>query len=158
MGQGPGTDNTSIISAAVFKLEVPGLSDAINFAELVGISSEVENSEYMASGATGAIFSRHFGRTKPPTVTLKRGLDLNGDLWIWHQQVRMLSQTAYKDATLKLYGPGDDIGGAGRLTYVLINSWPAKVEVSGAKAGATDIVYQTVTLMCDEIIDPNAKI
>jgi phage tail-like protein len=157
MGQAAGADNTTIISAAVFKLEVPGLNP-INFAELVGISSEVENSEYMASGTTGPVFSRHFGRTKPPTVVLKRGLDLNGDLWLWHQQVRNLSPQAYKLATLKLYGPGDDISGAGRLTYVMTNAWPSKIEVGGVKAGATEIVYQTVTLMCDEIIDPNAKI
>lgn len=157
MPQMAGEENNTILSAAIFKLEVPGMNP-INFAELVGITSEVENSEYMASGPTGAIFTRHFGRTKPPTVTLKRGLDLNGDLWLWHQQVRSLMATAYKTATLKLYGPGDDASGAGRLTYVLQNAWPSKIEVGGVKAGATDIVYQTVTLMCDEILDPNAAL
>ncbi|KWV30348.1 phage tail protein [Micromonospora rifamycinica] len=149
--------NTQIISAAVFRLEVPGMS-AINFAELVGISSEVENAEYMAAGTTGPIFSRHFGRTKPPTVTLKRGLDLNGDLWLWHQKVRNLMYDAYRDCALKLYGPGDDLNGDARLTYMMTNAWPSRVEVSGVKAGATDIVYQTVTLMCDDLFDFNARI
>ncbi|MEV6601450.1 phage tail protein [Actinoplanes sp. NPDC051346] len=158
-GQGTqdGKKSTEIISAAVFRLEVIGM-EPINFAELVGISSEVENAEYMAAGSTGAVFSRHFGRTKPPTITLKRGLDLNGELWLWHQKVRNLMYDAYKDAALKLYGPGDDLNGAARVTYMMSNAWPSKVEVSGVKAGATDIVYQTVTLMCDDLFDANAKI
>jgi phage tail-like protein len=158
-GQGssqPG-DATAIISAAVFRLEVLGM-EPINFAELVGISSEVENAEYMAAGTTGAIFSRHFGRAKPPTATLKRGLDQNGQLWLWHQMARGQLSAAYKNADLKLYGPGDDLNSPARLTYTLFNAWPSRVEVSGVKAGATEIVYQTVTLMCDDVLDLNARL
>lgn len=152
----PGSKNVEIISAAVFRLVAKGVT--VDFAELVGISSEVENSEYMAAGATGAVFSRHFGRSKPPSVTLKRGLDLNAELWLWHTQVRNMDPAAYRDSTLQLYGPGDDIkSGKARVSYTLSNAWPSKLELSGVKAGATDIVFQTVTLVCDEITDHNAK-
>ena len=41
------------------------------------------------------------------------------------------------------------------MTYGLINAWPSKLEVSGAKAGGTELIYQTLTLQCEDLIDPN---
>jgi hypothetical protein len=46
--------------------------------------------------------------------------------------------------------------GIGRMTYGLVNAWPSKVEISGVKAGATEMIYQSFTLQCEDLIDPNA--
>jgi hypothetical protein len=51
-----------------------------------------------------------------------------------------------------LYGAGDDPGGAAKMTYMLVNAFPTKVDIAGMKAGGTEVVLQTVTLQCDEII------
>jgi hypothetical protein len=42
------------------------------------------------------------------------------------------------------------------MTYMLMNALPTKVEISGVKAGASEVMVQTVTLQCDDLIDPNA--
>ena len=38
------------------------------------------------------------------------------------------------------------------LTYILENAWPSKLEVSGMKAGASELVTETVVLFCDQIL------
>jgi hypothetical protein len=62
----------------------------------------------------------------------------------------------YCDCFLYLYGPGDDPHGVGRAVYMLHRAFPSKVEVAGVKSGASEVVFQTVTLQCDEFIDPTA--
>lgn len=148
-----------LLTSAIFKVEAEGKS--VSFSELTGIVSEVEQSEYMEAGAVGALFSRHFGKTKPPTVTLKRAMRTGEDntwVWAWHQLARAGTAVGgYKDCVLKLYAPGDAPDGPGSMSYMLVNAWPAKVEIAGMKAGSTEVVIQTLTLMCDEIFDPNAS-
>ena len=41
------------------------------------------------SQSSGVIHSRQFGKTKPPTITLKHGLGPNDNpfFWIWHKQL-----------------------------------------------------------------------
>jgi phage tail-like protein len=113
----------------------------------------------MEAGPVGSIFSRHPGRTKPPTVTLKRAMRMGLSttwIWTWHKLARMSAPGMHRDCTLMVYGGGDDPDGIGRMTYILINAFPAKVELSGLKAGATEIVFQTVVLQCDDIVDTAA--
>lgn len=149
-------DKETILSSAVFRLAtVEGTAD---FAELGGITSEVENTEYMDSGPFGAIFARYAGRAKPPTITLKRAMRTGPStlwIWSWHQSARQALPTMRRQAFLTFYGPGDDPTGVGRMTYSLVNAWPAKVEISGVKAGSSEVIYQTVTLQCDDLLDPN---
>jgi phage tail-like protein len=147
----------SMLSAALFRIwTVEGSAD---FSELGGITSEVEQTEYMEAGPVGALFSRHAGRSKPPTIVLKRAMRSGPSttwIWTWHQSARHSLPTMYRDCSLTLFGPGDDPSGPGRMTYMLMNALPTKVEISGVKAGASEVMVQTVTLQCDDLIDPNA--
>jgi hypothetical protein len=43
--------------------------------------------------------------------------------------------------------------GGASVTYGLMGAWPSKLELSGVKAGGTEMVIQTVTLQCDELVD-----
>ena len=54
---------------------------------------------------------------------------------------------AAQDCSLSL----QDAGGKTQLTYKLTNAWPAKYEVSGLKAGQSELVYETVEIVCDMI-------
>lgn len=150
------TDRGVLFSSVVFRIwTVQGSAD---FAELGAITSEVEQNEYMETGPVGAIFSRHAGRSKPPTVTLRRGLRTGAStawIWSWHQAARNSLPLMWRDCHLTLYRPGDDLSGTGGATYLLMNAFPVKVEISGVKAGGTEIVYQSLTLQCDDLIDPN---
>jgi phage tail-like protein len=147
----------ALLTSPVFRLwTVEGTAD---FSELGGISSEVEQTEYMEAGPVGALFSRHPGRSKPPTVTLKRAMRTDvSNLWIWtwHQSARQSMPTMYRDCSLTVYAGGDDLTGPGRITYLLMNAMPTKLEMAGMKSGATEVVIETLTLQCDELLDPNA--
>ena len=149
----------AILSSAVFRLAtVEGTAD---FAELGAVTSEVEQTEYMDSGPFGSMFGRHSGRAKPPTVVLKRAMRTGAStlwIWSWHAQARASLPTMRRQAFLTFYGAGDDLTGIGRMTYGLINAWPSKMELSGSKAGATELVFQTLTIQCDDLIDPNADL
>lgn len=146
----------SLVTSAVFRLWcVEGTAD---FSELGGITSEVEHTEYMEAGPIGAMFSRHPGRSKPPVITLKRAMRTgvsNAWLWTWHQSARQSLPTMYRDCSLTIFGPEDDPSGTGRMTYLLMNAMPTKLEMTGMKTGATEVIVQTLTLQCDELVDPN---
>ena len=147
----------NVLSSAFFRIAtVQGSAD---FSDLAGITSELEQTEYMEAGPIGALFSRHPGRTKPPTVVLKRGMTNGfGTMWIWtwHKMARMSMPTGQRDCALMLYGPNDDPAGPGSLTYMLMNAFPTKMELAGMKLGGTEVVMQTLTLQCEDIFDPNA--
>lgn len=146
-----------ILTSAFFRIQT--MEGSADFSDLAGITSEVEQTEYMETGPLGALFSRHPGRSKPPTVVLKRGMKTGmGTLWIWswHKLARMGAVGMLRDTALILYGPQDDPGGVGRMTYMLVNAFPTKLELSGMKMGGTEVIVQTLTLQCDDIFDPNA--
>lgn len=160
MDLGPGRQGTidataraDILTSAVFKIDAEGKSAM--FSELAGISSEVELAEYMEAGPKGPMFGRFIGRAKPPTVSLKRAMSSGPDtqwIWAWHALARTMAVGAYRNTTLSLYGAGSPEDKPTK-SYMLVNAVPTKVEIAGMKAGATEVVIQTVTLQCDEIIE-----
>jgi phage tail-like protein len=141
------------LTSAVFGIETA--QGTAMFSELGGISSEVEQQEYMEAGTTGPMFGRFIGRAKPPTVTLKRAMSTGADttwIWEWHAAARTGSTAAYRHASLKLYGAALGMSKPVK-TYEMVNAFPTKVEIAGMKAGGTEVVMQTVTLQCDEIFE-----
>lgn len=138
------------LTSASFQIEnAAGLA---TFSELTGISSEIETTEYMEAGLKGPTYGKFVGKAKPPTVTLKRAMSTGPDttwIWAWHAQARAAAVTAFQDTTLKLFKAGDNETPV--KSYLLTNAVPTKVEIAGMKAGATEVVLQTVTLQCDNI-------
>lgn len=146
------TKKTGSLTSATFKVTANGKSAV--FSELGGISSEVEQVEYMEAGENGPEYGRFIGKAKPPTVTLKRSMSTGEDttwIWEWHAMARTASPASYRTAELGLYSAGD--AATAVKTYTLVNAFPTKVEIAGMKAGGTEVVIQTVTLMCDEIVE-----
>jgi phage tail-like protein len=146
----------SVVVANRFVIQVTlgqGISTSthgtIAFSELQGITSEVEAAEYHASSMTGVNLSKQFGRTKPATVTLKRGVDMNTLLWDWHQAV--LDGNPNARATSCSLMLQDSLGDT-KATYQLRNAWPSKIDIGGMKAGGSEVVYATATLVCDQIV------
>jgi len=138
------------LMSATFLIKCEG-KEAL-FSELGGISSEVEQTEYMEAGLHGPMFGRFIGKAKPPTVSLKRAMTKDGEstqwIWTWHALARTGSKDAYKDVMLELYGAGNP---EAVRKYALTNAIPTKVELGGMKAGGTEVVLQTLTMMCDAI-------
>jgi phage tail-like protein len=146
------TNTSTVVAAARFVVQFDGVSGGgggggITFSELAGITSEVEVSEYMSTGRTGVTMSKQFGKIKPATIVLKRGMDQDYTLWKWHQEVLAGMPSARKSCSLML----QDTMGATKATYRLLNAWPSKLEVGGMKAGGSEAVIATVTLTCEQI-------
>jgi phage tail-like protein len=142
----------TFLFSAVFELWSP--RGSAHFAELGGLVSEIEHTEYMETGPFGSFFSRHPGRSKPPSLTLRRTLRTGPSttwLWLWHQQARHMPVGAKADCFLTITSRGGAV-----MTYGLMGAWPSKLELSGVKAGGTEMIIQTVTLQCDELVDTAA--
>ena len=145
---------SQVVSAAHFVIKVEE-QEVASFSELSGINSEVEPQEYISSDSDGNVLhTKQFGKVKPPKVTLKRALDGSKAIWAWHEMVMNGDVTAITTCHLKLLSQAADSGGEPKIkiTYVLENAWPSKVDIAGMKAGASDIIMETVEIVCDSII------
>jgi phage tail-like protein len=137
---------TPVITAARFVINIDTVETS--FSELSGINSEVEPSEYISVDINGNVLhTKQFGKTKPPTVTLKRGVDSSSQMWTWHELALMGSPSARKSATLKL----QDAAGNTFQTYQLEGAWLSKLEIGGLRAGDSAVVVETVQIVCDRI-------
>lgn len=153
-------DFPTIASAPIFvvtgPIQIPngsGLSK-IAFQELGGINSEINIEQYISADSNGIInHTKQFGLVKPPTVTLKRGLDNSLALWHWHQLAVKGDPTARAAyVALEIYGGGvrSIQDGKPLVTYHLLNAWCAKINISSAKVGE-GFLTEDVVIACDEI-------
>jgi phage tail-like protein len=141
------TGSAAPISAARFVISFDGVE--VEFSELTGISSEVEPTEDTPVGTPGTTVSSNlFGKTSPPTVTLRRGVDGSTEIWSWHQAVLEGNPAARKTCTLAL----QNAGGQTLLTFVMENAWLSKVDIAGPQPGESQIVMETDEFVCDSII------
>jgi phage tail-like protein len=135
------------ITAARFSIVIDGYQIA-SFSELVGITTEVEPVELMASSDKEVLLKKLPGKRKPPTLTLKRGKNQSMELWLWHEAVLHGDIiAARKSCSLVMYATD----GTPVARYHLEMAWPSKLEVGALKAGASEVLMETVTLVCEHI-------
>jgi phage tail-like protein len=153
-----------IASAPIFLISAPGLQISpgpsglaisnLAFQELGGINSEIDIEQYVSVDSAGNVLhTKQMGLTKPPTVTLKRGVDSNLALWYWHNMALLGMPNARTNVTLEMYGGGSpSVANIQPLfTYTLVSAWCAKINIAGAQAGQ-GLVTEDVTIACDQIV------
>ena len=135
------------LTAAQFSISVDGYSIG-SFAELVGITTEVEPFDFLDSPDQVVGSRKLLGKSKPPTVVLKRGQTVGTELWSWHEAVVSGNVVAArKDCTLVM----SDAAGRPVARYHLRNAWPSKLEIVTLKAGPAAALFETVTLVCERL-------
>jgi phage tail-like protein len=139
------TDTRDAITAARFVLTTDGYELA-SFSELQGITTEVTPAEYLSS-TDKTVQTKLPGKTKPPTLVLKRGKNSGLELFTWHEAARKGQLSARKNCTLTMYNSA----GEPVAKYYLPNAWPFKLEISALKAGSSEVLYETVHLTADSI-------
>jgi len=154
-GASVATNNAAnLVSANRFVVQIDGSTgtgSSISFSELAGITSEVEPAEYYStSQTTGVNLTKTYGKVKPATITLKRGVDNDQSLWIWHNRVIVGDPTARATCSLLLQNTARET----LARYQLLNAWPSKLDVAGLKAGASEVLIASCTLVCDQILIP----
>lgn len=135
-------------SAPRFSIQTDGVT--IPLTELNGISSHVEKHEYIYNDEKGAtIHTKQFGKTNPPTVSVTTPLDTQtfSKMMAWHEAARSGKVEARKDVTLTFHTPD----GGTQSVYLIEAAWLSKLEVTSAKAGASDTLQVKLTLECDKI-------
>lgn len=163
------TDSITVASAPVFVISAPGLQipspggnlklDNLSFQELGGINSEINIEQYVSVSGGTILHTKQMGLTKPPTVTLKRGVDTDLTLWYWHYMALQGNPNARaQSVVLEMYGGGINSVGNGStggpqplFTFSLTEAWCPKINFSSAKAGE-GFVTVDITIACDEIL------
>jgi phage tail-like protein len=131
------------VTAARYSLIVDG-SEVATFSEFPGLVSGLERSQLELTAGRALKLP---GKRTPPTVTLKRGMSVNTDMWTWHEAALAGDLSARKDADLVMYATD----GKPVARYHLENAWPSKVEIGGLKADSTEVLMETVTIVCEHI-------
>ena len=142
----PGTTQDAI-TAARFSITIDGYEIA-SFSELTGITTSVEVVDYIESSDKEVILKKLPGKRNPPTLVLKRGKNNSMELWTWHEAVLMGDMmAARKSCSLVMY----NVDGKPVARYHLEHAWPAKIEVTALKAGASEVLSEQVTIVCEHI-------
>ena len=146
----------TIISAPRFYFQPSGGGKpAWNFSEMNNITSEVAVQELLYCDADGALqHTKQYGKTVPPSVTLVKPMDNDRGLWAWHMSAQFGNPYARLDCTLSVYSAGSpDIPPQGQpvFQWILDKAWPTRLDVSGMRAGDTQVGTLTVTFACDKI-------
>jgi len=87
------------------------------------------------------------GPTSTGLVVLRRPQGRSTELWAWHEAVIMGNMGARRNAEVVAYnGTGMPVA-----RYRLENAWPAKIEIGALKASASEVIMESVTIVCDHI-------
>ncbi len=79
---------------------------------------------------------------------LKRGKNSSMELWGWHESVLSGNMAAArKSCSLVMY----NVDGKPVARYHLEHAWPSKIEIGALKAGASEVLMETVTMVCEHI-------
>jgi phage tail-like protein len=130
------------IAVSRFSLTSDGTEIAI-FSDLGGISSGIDPSALELAGGTIKLP----GKRVPPSVTLTRGMTNGAELWSWQDAALSGAAGGRKDADLVMYASD----GTPVARYHLQNAWPSKLQIGALKAGASEVLLETVTLVCEHI-------
>lgn len=129
------------LAAARFELTIDGHSMAV-FSELVSISSSVT----LVPPPTGEVIIRHLPVPTPATIVLRRPMTRNIEMAAWHELVILGDvAAARKSFTLTAYNSE----GQAVARYHATDGFPSKLEVSSLKAGASEVLMETVTMTCE---------
>jgi phage tail-like protein len=135
------------LTAARFSITIDGYEIA-SFSELQGITTSVEVVDFVESSDKEIIIKKLPGRKNPPTLVLKRGKNSGMELWSWHEAVLAGNMTAArKSCSLVMY----NVEGKPVARYHLEHAWPSKIEIGALKAGASEVLMETVTMVCEHI-------
>ncbi len=108
-------------------LVVDGVEIA-SFSELQGINTEVS----------------------PVTIVLTRGKSQGPQLMQWREAARRDLDTARKNGSIVLYDLHYDTQfGKPVARYEFTNAWPSKIEIGRLVAGASEVLIESVTIVCE---------
>lgn len=136
------------ITAARFSITVDGYEIA-SFSELQGIRTEIKTVEFIESGDRGLVQMNLPSNPVLAQITLKRAQTNDPQMWTWHEAARFGEMgAARKSCSLVMY----DAAGKPVARYHLENAWPSKIELGALRAGSSEVLTETITIVCDHLM------
>jgi len=137
-------DSQDALAAYNFQVEIDGVTIA-QFKEASGLSTEIkviEHEEVLPGGK--AVIKMIPGPRKWEPIVLKRGKTEDHGWWDWIATVHSGDITgARRNGSIVIF----DYALGEKARYNFINAWPSKVNISGLKAGGTEVIVEEVTLV-----------
>ena len=133
--------------ASRFSITIDGIEIG-QFSELVELTSGLDPSALTLGRdqKRKLTLKKLPGKRTPATVTLKRGLTGGLEMWAWHEAA--LDRVAERrDAALVAFSAS----GEPVMRFALTAAWPSRIEISELKAGASEILIETVTIVATRI-------
>ncbi len=136
------------LTAASFSLTIDGVEIG-QFSELIELTSGLDPSTLtLAPDKEGTFGLKKLpGKRIPPTVTLRRAMNKDLAVSIWHSDAVGSGAAARRNAVLVMR----DAEGRPIARYALKSAWPSRVEISGLKAGSSEVLIESVTLVCENV-------
>lgn len=131
-----------------FLLAVDGIGRFGGFTSVEGLASESDVIEIREGTESGGTTRKLPGDLRTHDLVLARPLTAATDLAQWRATVESGDSAAARaDADLAaLDGHGDVIA-----RYHLENAWPRKLEIGMLRAGSSEVLTETVTIVCEHI-------
>jgi phage tail-like protein len=137
-------EDSSVVS---FGLTAGG-QDIGLFRDLVTMSSGADPATLVNTAGDRNVKTLLPAKRPPDFVVLSHGLTSSTEIQAWHDLVLDGNVAgARKDAVLTLY----DSAHQPVARYHLENAWPSKVELGELESGTTQVVMETVTIVCERI-------
>ncbi|MEA2411615.1 MAG: hypothetical protein QOC77_2176 [Thermoleophilaceae bacterium] len=132
------------IAAFYFKLKLDGQESAGFFEKCTGLPGEHRVVTHPPADEQGESLVQKFpGQFQWSNINLARGVDSNGQLWKWRQQVIDGNlDAARKDGTVDVV----DFEGKPVITYSFVRGWPCKYSAPGVNAGGNDILVEEIEI------------
>jgi phage tail-like protein len=153
---GDARTQSQVISAARFYIEFSHIG-RIAFSELGGITTKVSTQEYIYNDDQGkTVHTKQYGKTEPPTITLKRALDADGNakLMAWHALSRNGDPSARTSGTLVVMDASGNE--SSEITYNIHGGWCSELQITSMKAGEAGVAMIECKITCEEIGVPEA--
>jgi phage tail-like protein len=136
------------LASYTFAIEIDR-TEIAQFSELSGLASEVDVIELKENTLDGKlVIHKAPGAVKPATLTLKRAKNSSTALWDWHQAVMQgkIGDARRNGSVILKSFDGSEVG-----RYNFTNAWPSKVSTGTLKAGATEMLMEEVSIVCEAI-------
>jgi phage tail-like protein len=145
----PTLDEDSLASHR-FYVEIDGTAIG-RFQEVSGLTSEVKVIEQPYNNAQGMhTIKKTPGNYVPATIKLKRGLDINMELYKWHQKIVEHGDVPGARKTGSVVFCGYDSKEVARYNFK--NAWVSKYSGGSGKAGGSEIIAEEVDIITEELV------
>jgi phage tail-like protein len=132
-----------------FYVEVDGTAIG-SFQEVSGLTSEVKVIEHPYNNAKGLhTVKKTPGNYVPATIKLKRGLDLNMELYKWHQKVVQQGDVPGARKSGSVVFCGYDNAEVARYNFK--NAWVSKYTGGSGKAGGNEIIAEEIDIVTEQL-------